>query len=287
MPSLRVEALLEPIWSHTDYRKWMRAWLESQRLARPSVVSSRWMALRLSIDPSLLSKILAAERHLATSHIEPICELTGLSGDEAEYFRILVQYGKAKGHKEAQSCFRRMAQLRKISPVPLEGVQSAYWQNWENVAIRELLSCGDVKDDPEAIGRRIRPTLSPRRVRQSLSTLSELGLATLDERGIWRRTEPFLRDGPNVDPAVLRHFHKEGLLLAAEAIESIPKELRDLSSLTLAIPENGYPQVVELLKEFRQRILATISGMDKPDRVYQLGLHLIPRALPDSDRPDA
>ncbi|MBK9575603.1 MAG: TIGR02147 family protein [Fibrobacterota bacterium] len=278
---------MDPIWSHTDYRKWMRAWLEAQRLARPSVVSSRWMALRLSIDPSLFSKILAAERHIATSQVEPICELTGLAGDEAEYFRILVQYGKAKGHKEAQSCFRRMAQLRKVSPVPLEGVQSAYWQNWENLAIRELMSCGDVKDDPETIARRIRPTLSARRVRQSLSILSELGLATLDERGIWRRSEPFLRDGPNVDPAVLRHFHKESLLLAAEAIESVPKELRDLSSLTLAIPENGYPQLVELLKEFRQRILATISGMDKPDRVYQLGLHLIPRALPDSDRPDA
>ncbi|HNY31148.1 MAG TPA: TIGR02147 family protein [Fibrobacteria bacterium] len=274
---------MEPIWVFTDYRKWMRHWLDAERAARPSVVSSRWMALRLGMDPSLLSKILAAERHIATSQVEPICEVTGLTGDQAEYFRILVQYGKAKSHKEAQSCFRRMAGLRKVSPVPLEGVHSAYWQSWENVAIRELMSCGDVKDDPEAIGRRLRPTVSGRRVRQSLSILADLGLATLDQRGVWRRTEPFLRDGPNVDPAVLRHFHKEGLLLAAEAIESLPKELRDLSSLTLAIPQDGYPQLVEILKEFRERILATISGMDKPDRVYQLGLHLIPRALPDRD----
>ncbi len=283
---------MEPVWSHTDYRRWMRAWLEAERERRPSVVSSRWMALRLSLDPSLLSKILAGERHLSPSRVDPVCDLAGLKGDEAEYFRLLVQYAKAKGHRESQACFQRMAQLRKVSPVPLHGLQSAYWQRWENVAIRELMSTGTVEDDPGSIGRKLRPPVGARRVRQALSTLEELGLASKDADGIWRRTEPFLRDGPEVDPETLRHFHRQNLLMAAEAIEAVPKELRDLSSLTFTLPPEGYARIVELLRDFRTKVLATISGMDtSPDRVYQLGFQLVPKALPDepsaSRGPDA
>ncbi len=277
---------MEPVWSHTDYRKWMRSWLEAERARRPSIVSSRWIALRLSIDPSLFSKILAGERHLAPSRVEPVCDLAGLEGDEAEYFRLLVQYARAKGHREAQTCFQKMTRLRKVSPLPLQGLQTAYWENWENVAIRELMSTGTVEDDPESIGRKLRPPVAARRVRQALSTLEELGLAAKDAGGVWRRTEPFLRDGPEVDPEVLRHFHRQNLLMAAEAIESVPKDLRDFSSLTFTLPSDGYLQIVELLREFRTKVLATISGMDaSPDRVYQLGFQLVPKALPD--QPDA
>lgn len=273
---------MEPVWSHTDYRKWMRAWLEAERTRRPSVVSSRWMAIRLVIDPSLMSKILAGERHLSQSRVDPLCDLAGLCGEEAEYLRLLVQYGKAKGHREAQVCFQRMTQLRKLCPVPLEGTQSAYWERWENVALRELMSTGTVTDDAESIGRKMRPPMGARRVKQALATLEELGLASKDPNGVWRRTEPFLRDGPGVDASVLRHFHRQNLLMAAEAVESIPRELRDLSCLTFSLPPDGYERVVELLRDFRTKVLATISGMEySPDRVYQLGFHLVPRVLPE------
>lgn len=276
------DSSVEPVWSHTDYRKWLRSWLEAERARRPSMVSSRWMALRLAIDPSLFSKILAGERHLAPSRVEPVCDLAGLEGDEAEYFRLLVQYARSKGHREAQACFQKMTQLRKVSPVPLQGIQSAYWEKWENVAIRELMSTRTVEDDPESIGRKLRPPVAARRVRQALSTLQDLGLASKDANGVWHRTEPFLRDGPEVDPEVLRHFHRQNLLMAAEAIEAVPKELRDFSSLTFTLPPDGYARIVELLRDFRTKVLATIAGMEtSPDRVYQLGFHLVPRALPD------
>jgi len=273
------------LWTTTDYRVFLRDWLETEREAR-TAVSLRWMAQKLAMDPSLLSKILAQERHLSHSRVQPICDLLKLEGVEAEYFRLCVHYAKAKGHREAQACFARMAELRRVSPVPLDDIQVAYWESWIHVALRSLLSCGRFGDDWERLGSMLRPRQSARKVREGVLVLERLGLAERDPDGIWQVREAFLRDGSPAQAPMVRHFHRQSLLLSLEAIEGLPRELRDLSSLTVSIPPEGYPRIVEMVKEFRARVLATVAGMDQPDRVYQLSMQLVPLGLPE-DAPRA
>jgi len=62
------------LWTSVDYRVFLREWLESERTVRPAV-SLRWMAQRLAMDASLLSKILAQERHLSHSRVQPVIDL--------------------------------------------------------------------------------------------------------------------------------------------------------------------------------------------------------------------
>lgn len=268
------------LWTSTDYRAFLRDWLESERRVRPAL-SLRWMAQKLAMDASLLSKILAQERHLSHSRVQPVCDLLGLEGAEAEYFRLCVHYAKAKGHREAQACFARMAELRKVSPVPLDDIQVAYWESWVHVAVRSLLSCGAFRDEWEALGARLRPRQSARKVREAVHLLERLGLAFRDEDGIWQVRESFLRDGSPAQAPMVRHFHRQSLLLSLESIEGLPKELRDLSSLTVSIPAEGYPRLVEMAREFRARVLAAVAAMDNPDRVYQMSLQIVPLALPE------
>jgi len=271
------------IWTAADYRAFLREWLEDERLRRPAV-SLRWAAQRLAMDPSLFSKILAQERHLSHSRVQPVCDLLGLEGAEAEYFRLCVHYAKSKGHREAQACFVRMAELRRVSPVPLDDIQVAYWESWIHVALRSLLSCGRFGDDWERLGGMLRPRQSARKVREAVLLLERIGLAAKDDDGIWQVRDAFLRDGSSAQAPMVRHFHRQSLLLSLEAIESLPKECRDLSSLTVSIPPEGYPRLVEMIREFRSRVLATVAGMDSPDRVYQLSLQLVPLGLPDEPR---
>ncbi|HXP90910.1 MAG TPA: TIGR02147 family protein [Fibrobacteria bacterium] len=271
---------MDSVWTATDYRVFLREWLERERKERPAV-SLRWMASHLAMDPSLLSKILAQERHLSHSRIQPVCDLLKLEGNEAEYFRLCVHHAKAKGHREAQACFARMAELRKVSPVPLDDIQATYWESWIHVALRSLLSCGKFGDDWARLGSLLRPRQTARRVREAARTLERLGLVQRNPDGIWQVRDAFLKDGSPAQAPMVRHFHRQSLLLSLEAIESIPKELRDLSSLTVSIPPEGYPRIVEMVKDFRTRVLATVAAMDKPDRVYQLSLQLVPLALPE------
>lgn len=273
------------LWTAVDYRSFLREWLETERARRPAV-SLRWMAQKLVMDPSLLSKVLAQERHLSHSRVQPVCDLLDLQGAEAEYFRLCVHYAKAKGHREAQACFARMAELRRVSPVPLDDVQVAYWESWIHVALRSLLSCGRFADEWERMGAMLRPRQSARKVRDAVQLLERIGLAVRGEDGIWQVRDAFLRDGSPAQAPMVRHFHRQSLLLSLEAIESLPKELRDLSSLTVSIPPEGYPRIVEMIRDFRARVLAAVSGMDSPDRVYQLSLQLVPLGLPEEPATD-
>lgn len=275
---------MDSIWTTTDYRAFLRGWLEEEHLRRPAV-TGRWMAQRLSMDPSLLSKILASERHLSHSRIQPVCDLLKLPPDQSEYFRLLVHYGKSKGHREAQACFARMAELRRVSPSPLDDVQVAYWESWINVAVRSLLKCGEFRDEWERMGARLRPRQSPRKVREAVALLERIGLAWKDEQGVWRSRDGFLRDGSPAQAPMVRHFHRQSLLLALDSIEAIPSSRRDLSSVVVSIPVSEYPRIAEMARDFRSRVLSAVAGMSDPDSVHQISVQILPLALPEN--PDA
>lgn len=112
------------LWTAKGYREFLATWLAREQERRPSF-SIRLMGKRLALDPSLLGKILQGERHLATSRIQPVCDLVGLAGNQAEYFRHLVLHAKSKTAREAQACFERLQELRRIAPLPLADAEYA------------------------------------------------------------------------------------------------------------------------------------------------------------------
>ena len=273
---------MSSIFAHTDYRAFLREWFSEEKERRP-VLSYRWMGQKLLMDASLLAKIFGGERHLSASRVQPVLDMVGLSGLEAEYLRILVQYGKSKSAKESQVCFAKLAELRRVAPVAIDDSQASYWDSWVNVAVRSLVSCGAFKDEWERIGSFLRPQVSGAKVREAVAILADLGFVEKDADGFWRVREPFLRDGKGPQTRALRHFHRQSLLLAVEAIENTPIDKRDISSVTVSIPESGYAEISEMVRDFRSRLLTAVSRMQGPDRVYQVSIQAIPLALPPSD----
>lgn len=269
------------VYAYGDYRKFLRDWLEREKASRP-VLSYRWLGQKLATDPSLLAKIFGGERHLSGTRLEPLVDVLGLAGLEAEYFRVLVQYGRAKGAKEAQRCFSRLADLRRVAPVPLEESQAEFWDSWIHVALRALVSCGRFEDDWERMGSLLHPPVSGPQARRAMEALRALGFVEKGDDGFWRVREPFVRDGSASRNRSLRHFHRQTLLLAAEAVEGLPPHLRNLSSVTVSIPESGYAEIEAMVSDFRSRVLTAVSRMRDPDRVYQLSLQMVPLALPAS-----
>lgn len=268
------------VYAHTDYRRFLQEWYQEEKRRRPAV-SFRWLGQKLATDSSLLAKIFAGERHLSGARIPVLVETLGLQGLEADYFRLLVQYGKAKGAKEAQHCFSKLAELRRVAPVPLEEAQSGFWDSWTNVALRALVGCGRYRDQYEAMGEALHPRTTAAQVRKSLALLQEMGFVERDGDGFWKIREPFVRGVSAAQGRSLRHFHRQTLLLAADSVEGLPATLRDLSSVTVSIPASGYEEIRSLVKDFRSRVLTAVSRMNEPDRVYQVSIQMVPLALPE------
>lgn len=267
------------VYAHTDYRRFLREWYAEEKAKRPHL-SFRWIEQKTATDHSLLSKIFAGERHVSSTRVPQLVDLVGLAGLEADYFRLLVQYGKAKSAKEAQHCFAKLAELRRVAPVPLEESQSGFWDSWVNVAVRALVGCGRFRDDFDGMGAMLHPRVPGARVRKALATLSELGFVEHDDDGFWRIREPFVKGVSTAQGRSLRHFHRQTLLLAADSVEGLTPDLRDFSSVTVSIPRSGYDEIRGIVKDFRSRVLTAVSRMSDPDRVYQVSVQMVPLALP-------
>jgi len=265
------------LWTAKGYREFLATWLAREQERRPSF-SIRLMGKRLALDSSLLGKILQGERHLATSRIQPVCDLVGLEGNQAEYFRHLVLHAKSKTAREAQACFERLQELRRIAPLPLVDAQESYWDKWIHIALRSLLTCGNFKDDWAAMGDLLHPRQSAKAVKTAMKALEALGMVVKDSGGFWRTAEPFVKNAPGTQARALRHFHRQSLLLAVDALEGLDPAERNISSVTVTVDEAEYAELVAMLADLRSRALTRSAKVDRPTRVVQLGLQLVPLA---------
>jgi len=265
------------LWTAKDYRQFLSQWFEREKSVRPNL-SLTLLARKLAMDPSLLGKILQGERHLATSRIQPMCDVTRLVGNQAEYFRHLVLHAKSKTAREAQACFERMQELRRIAPVPLDDAQESYWDKWIHVALRSFLVCGNFSDQWEALGALLHPPQDAASVRSAMKRLEKLGMIAKDADGFWRPVEPFVRDRQGSQTRALRNFHRQSLLLALEALEKLPPSQRNISSVAVAVDESEYAELVRTIEDLRSRTLTRSSKVVRPDRVVQLNLQVVPLA---------
>jgi len=272
------------LWNAVGYREFLSSWFESAKLRRPNF-SISVAARKLSMDSTLLGRILQGERHLATSRIQPVCDLVGLDGDRVEYFRHLVLHAKSKTAREAQACFERMQELRRISPAPLDDSQASFWDSWIHVALRSLLACGSYGDDWKQLGSQLHPPQSPGTTQAAMQTLDRLGMVAKDVDGFWRPSEPFVRDRPGSQTRALRNYHRQCLLLALEALDSLPPEARNVSSVAVTVDEPEYQELVRMIGDLRSKALTRSSQVMRPDRVVQLNFQLFPIGCTPTGKP--
>lgn len=283
-PITNLETMREPaidnlLWNAVGYREFLSSWFDAEKRRRPAF-SLAVAARRLNLDSTLLGRILQAERHLATSRIQPVCDLVGLDGDRAEYFRHLVLHAKSKTAREAQACFERMQELRRISPIQLDDSQESFWDKWIHVALRSLLVCGSFKDEWETMGSLLHPRQDAEATKAAMRTLERLGMVTKDRDGFWRPSEPFVRDRQGSQPRALRNYHRQSLLLAMDALERLPPTARNISSVSVTVDGNEYQELVRMIDDLRSKALTRASQVAQPDRVVQLNLQLIPLGGP-------
>jgi uncharacterized protein (TIGR02147 family) len=106
--------------------------------------------------------------------------------------------------------------------------------------------------------------------------LCELGLLVRDEAGKLRQAELLVETptGP-LGHHVVR-YHREMMRLAAEAIDHVPREQREIASLTLCLSEPQLQALKAELEALRRELLHRYETQSDAARVVQLNLQLFP-----------
>lgn len=232
-------------------------------------------------SPNFLKLVADGQRNLTPSSIPKFARGLGLDDHERDAFETLVLLTQAETDAERN---RYYARLRKSAGPNsearrVEAAQFDVYSQWYTLPIRELLLHPDFSEDPNWIARQLRPRIKPQEAKQALELLERVGLVTRDEAGKLHPSDAKISTGPKVRSLAVRNFHRAMLGLAADSLEKIPIDDRDVSGLTVSLTRTQYEDVRARIERFRREILDLIDDAPKTDEmsdVYQLGFQLFP-----------
>jgi len=237
--------------SHLPAR-WLEAEFIRRKAENPSY-SLRAYAKSLKVPPGRLSELLARKRRITPSMLEKLADRIGLSPAEI----------KALQPKEASS---------ESNYSDLADDQFALIAEGSHISFLCLMETKDFRSDLAWIAKRL--AISGVEARAVALRLERLGLIT-QEKGKWKRASQGVKTSTDVPSAALRRSHKETLGQAISALDSVPVELRDVTSISMAIDPAKLPLAKAMIREFRYR-LAEVLEKGTQSEVYHLNVQLFP-----------
>lgn len=227
--------------------------------------SLRAFAKLLEIDSSNLSGILKEKRGLPVKRAARISKKLGLPPIESALF--------------ISSAARKQTQLDSIKVDPrarnylFDDKFYRVISEWEYYAFLQLLSTRGFSAEIGWIAKRLGVKVT--RAQTVVDDLLRLEFIREDSARGFVRTTPSLETSEDVVSQALRKSHEEALDLGKEKLESVPVNLRDFSSVTMAIDTGRLPEAKAVIREFQEKLHALMSPGAK-DEVYQFNCQFFP-----------
>lgn len=246
-------------------RKLLETLAERQR--RNTSYSLRAFARFLGVQPPTLSAILNGKRNLPAKQAALISERLGLTPIEKQKFMSSVT-GAKLSLREFMS-----AQVAAFDAHTLEEeLHHRIIAEWEHYAILSLIDTKGFKSDPKHIAQRL--GITPLRAASCIENLKQAKLVA--QTKTLRKSHEHLRTTDDVSSTALRQSHKEELDMAKAKLDETALELRDYSSMTVALNLEKISEAKELIKRFRREFATLVEKDSQKNEVYQLCVQLFP-----------
>ena len=109
----------------------------------------------------------------------------------------------------------------------------------------------------------------------AIERLKRLGLLEVKgEKWICRQSNTTL--GSDFTSMALKKMQAQILTQAGRALEAIPVERRDQTSMTMAVDSRRLAMAKEKIKDFRRELSEFLEGDGEKDTVFQLSIGLFP-----------
>jgi uncharacterized protein (TIGR02147 family) len=267
------------IFEYFDYRQFLKDFYEHEKKSKPWF-SYRYISAKVNLNPGYIVKVFQGKIHLGLKNVQAFADLMILEGKERDYFSELVLFGRAKNQNDIEQRFERLQSIKGIRFRTIADSKSDFFTQWYHMAIRSLISIHPFDGkNYRAIASMLSPRITAKEARTSVLLLEKLGMIVRGEDGIYRVTEQFISTGDRWTSAVIRNYQKKNIELSAAALEHHPKELRDISSVTMTISIKEIGLIRESVRQFRQELLLISQDSKNDDAVVQLNIQVFPVAF--------
>ncbi|MGE0763108.1 MAG: TIGR02147 family protein [Bdellovibrionales bacterium] len=242
-----------------DFREKIRSEYIERKKRNPNY-SMRAFASSLSIDQSLLSKILSGVRKPSTEMILKVSQKLGFNGDQVRSFLARQEKG--------QTVYYDLEQLEA----------DHLTAHWEHYAIFELVQTKTFKPDIIWIAKRL--GLSKIEVEAAVKRLETFGLLKIDGEN-WSVTHTNISfTGIQQTNEAKRFLQKKYLEMAHNAIDKHTLDERFNGSLTIQCSPELLPAIKRRMDTFINQLEKFIASQGPHDDVYQVVVGCYPLTTP-------
>ena len=267
------------IFEHRDYRAILSAKLNERPHGKP--VSRRAFAEKIGVSAPFLTEILSGKKTLSVEGALRIALCLDLTGNETQYFCLLVQLELEKKPAFREMLERRLAELAP-SPASHDLAQDLFQSisEWHHAAILELNCLPGFRLNAAEAARRL-PVTAPEAA-AAIERLARIGLLEKDAKGAWRRRHNHVASEAEIPNGAFRNFHGQILGQAQDALAQHGPATRLSASDVLAFDSRHFKKADRLSREFSAAVLRLSDRSKVKDKVYALSVHFFPL-----DRPPA
>ena len=268
------------VYEYFDYRKLLKDLFDEQK------EQNRYFSYRVLAEivgftsAGFFTKILQGTVNISSQKALAFAKAFHLTKLETRYFEQLVAFNQAKTHEERRYYFEQLIAARRTKVKTLTSEQYELFSEWYYVVIREILDFYPFYGNYKELGNMLQPAIHPNEVKKAIDTLEELGLIRKHPDGFYERTEEVISTGESWVSVAVTNFQLNTADLAKDAIQTVPKEAREASTLTLSISKSTFEEIRERIRAVRRELLEIAKKDVHADRIYHLNMHLFPVTKP-------
>lgn len=267
---------MKSIFQYTNYRTFLDDYYQ-YRKSQDHKFSFRVFGRAAGFSSSNFIKLLIlGDKNAGEKSVKQLCQACHLNKKESDYFALLVQFDQAKTDSEKNEFLKEISSIRvkrKISTIEYE--QFSYYSDWYNPILRELLDGKPVTISHEEMAKMVVPQILPKQVKRSIELLLEIGMLEIKD-GIYHQANRLIKTDSNIQSLAVRNFHSTMSQLAEQAIHTVDKDHRNMTSVTGKISHKTYEKIIDKVSEFRQELVHLIAEEEDANRVYHMNFQLFP-----------
>jgi len=240
-----------------------RMWLQKEftdRCRRNPSFSLRAFAKLIGMEASSVSQLMAGKRNASHKVIGKICDRLSVPPEIRHQF--LASSNRPQSKSDSVPDYRQIA-----------ADAFAVIADWYHYAILELTHTENFNSSPKWIADKLGISIIQASV--AIERLERLELIEIKE-GRLCETGAFLTNySEGFTAPALKELQRQVLQKALNAIDYVPQEEKDITSMTMAIDVTKLPEAKKRIKNFRRELCTFLEGGPRA-RVYNLGVQLYP-----------
>lgn len=272
-----MNAQIPSIYEYNDFRKFIADYHKIKHQSDNTYTRSRMsQLLGLPNSRSYLTDVLNGKK-LTNTFVERFIQLFGFKHDEANYFRVLVQFNQAENSNERELYFEQLIAFNKTPKKYLYEQSYSYYKDWYNAAIRAILNVYNFDGkNYSALAKTLFPSITATQARNAVKLLLKLDLIQKNSDGFYKPTSGSISTEEYVRSELIKQYQIKCLECAKNVIVSDgPPGV--VATNTISISERGRKRIEEQIERFRSQVRSLVQkDEDQPETVYHMDILFLP-----------